>query len=114
MLLTSCLLLLPKSHKPQSYQIQVCISQDFMYFPPPSLFPCKLLCSNPLWPYLTPFKIVTHRSSTKPNVTYPNWLHQIQSTYRGLEVNWSFFSTQLNDIASSHTSQIELQVDLKH
>lgn len=39
MLFTSCLLLLPKSHKPQSYQIQECISQDFMYFPPPSLFP---------------------------------------------------------------------------
>lgn len=115
MLFTSCLLFLPKSHMPQSYQMQVWVSQDFMYFPPLSRFPCKLLCSDPLQPYLTPFKTVTHKSSTKPNVIYPNSDSTKFSplTCGRVGVNWSFFSTHLHDTALSHTLQIEFQINLQ-
>lgn len=115
MLFTSCLLFLPRSHRLQSYEIQVWVSQDFMYFPPSSLFPCKLLCSDPHRPYLTLFKIVTHKSSTKPNVIYPNsdCTKFSPLTHGGVEVNWSFFSTHLHYIALSHTLQIEFQINLQ-
>lgn len=71
MLFISHLLVLPKSHKPQSYQIQVWVSQNCIF---------SLLYSSPESFYAPTLsghtsqllKLLTQKSSTKSNVIYPN------------------------------------------
>lgn len=103
---------LPKSHRPQRYQVWPWVSQNFMYLASPSLLLSKLFSSYPLWPYLTSFKIVTRATQSPaqyiPTLTAPNSAHLMRSRSKLVS-----FNTHLCCIALPHTLETKFQINLQ-